>query len=89
MIFTNTNINFSFRSNIELSSATEPTIHFKKPNDERGTWTANIVNNKIEYKTVSGDLDIAGTWEFQPSIKVNGDLLKGEIIKQEIKQSIN
>lgn len=41
-------------------------IRYKKPDGTTGTWIASVEDsNYAIYVTLSGDLDQAGTWEFQ------------------------
>lgn len=59
---------------VNVSGATLLQFKFKKPTGVLATKTAvfssNGVDGKIRYTTVSGDLDVAGEWEFQAYIEI-------------------
>lgn len=54
---------------VDLSSATELELLFLKPNGTKLTKTASLVSDgtdgKMQYTTVSGDLNASGTWKLQ------------------------
>ncbi len=68
-IFRATLTDSSTGSAIDVSSASTKSIIFRKPNDTVETKTASFTTDgtdgKIEYATVSGDLDAIGTWSVQ------------------------
>jgi len=55
-----------------VSGATTKEIIFKKPDGKNLTGTAVFTNDgtdgEIEYKTVSGDIDLSGDWKYQGHI---------------------
>lgn len=59
---------------VDLSSATTKSIVFAKPSGETVTQTASLVNTgtdgKMEYVTVSGDIDEVGVWEVQGVVTI-------------------
>lgn len=52
-----------------ISSATSTTFTFKNPNGQTftraATFTTDGTDGQIQYATVDGDLNIAGTWAIQ------------------------
>ena len=63
---------------VDVSGATTKNIIFEKPSGTKITQAASFTNSgtdgKIEYTTVSGDLNEAGTWKIQAQIAtVDGD----------------
>lgn len=54
---------------VDISGATTKQIIFKKANGETVTKTATFktdgTDGKIQYTTVTNDLDVEGTWEIQ------------------------
>lgn len=55
-----------------ISAATTKTFTFKNPNGQtftrNATFTTDGVDGQVEYATVDGDLNIAGTWGIQAYI---------------------
>ena len=63
---------------VDVSGATTKNIRFEKPSGTKITQAASFTNigtdGKIEYTTVSGDLNEAGTWKIQAQISTaDGD----------------
>lgn len=63
---------------VNISAATTLEIIFKKPDNNRVTKTATLVNDgsdgKMKYAFVSSDLDLIGIWRFQGYIVLpNGE----------------
>ena len=58
---------------INVSTASLRVIHFMKPDRTRVTKTATLTTNgvdgKIQYKSVAGDIDMAGEWIMQGFVK--------------------
>lgn len=67
----------SLDTGIDLSSATDVEIHYKKPNGDTGEWSATVSGEKVTYKLDAGDIDRVGVWTFQPVVTIAGDLFKG------------
>ena len=58
---------------IVLTAAPLTQIHYKKPSGAEGIWTANVVDTtKVQYDTIAGDIDEAGTWEFLAYVTTAG-----------------
>ena len=57
---------------VDISTATEKLIIFKKPNggilSKAATFETDGTEGKIYYNSVSGDLDTTGSWEIQISV---------------------
>jgi len=63
----------------DITDATSKSINVKKPDGTTTTWSPDIYStNFLEYQTVSGDLDQAGTWYVQPQISVGDFVGQGE-----------
>jgi hypothetical protein len=61
--------------NIEdISLATTKDIYLKSPNgtlkQKTGAFTANGVDGRLQYTTISGDLDVAGDWWAQANVEL-------------------
>lgn len=60
---------------VDVSSATTKNIVLKKPSGSLLTKAASLVTDgtdgKIQYVTISGDLDETGRWEVQADIDVS------------------
>ncbi len=60
---------------VNVSGASTKEIIFKKPGGtlitRAAAFTTNGTDGKIEYKTVTGDIDEAGTWEWEPHVIVS------------------
>ena len=67
----------------DISSATLKQLVFKKPNGNKLTKTAAFVTDgtdgKITYTTISGDIDIIGTWKLQGIITIGSNIFNSEI----------
>ena len=56
---------------LTLAPTTE--IHYKKPSGVEGIWVAAVVDTtKVQYSTIAGDIDEAGTWEFLAFVETAG-----------------
>jgi len=57
---------------VDVSGAMTKEIIFLTPagilKTKSATFTTDGTDGKIEYKTVSGDIDVEGTWEWQPHV---------------------
>ena len=55
----------------DISTATEVSIKFKKPNGTTGSWPAYLEGlGAVQYITVQGDLDQVGTWYLQAYVNM-------------------
>lgn len=72
----------------DLSSATTKKILYKKPSGATGEWTATADSQTLVYEVQAGDIDEAGTWEFQSSIVVGGRTGLGTIVSQKFNNPI-
>ena len=63
-------------SALDISAATTKQFIFGKPDGTTSTKTATFTtdgsNGQLEYSTVSGDLDTAGTWSLQVYFATSG-----------------
>lgn len=87
-IYTHTNIKIILDTDIDLTGATNPEIHYKKPDGTPGEWTASIVNRSVEYITSTDDLDQDGEWKLQPVVTLGTNLVKGKIVDIRISEPI-
>lgn len=67
----------------DLTSVTDQSIRFRKPNGERGEWSATISGQDLVYETDENDIDQAGIWEFQAKIVKGGRTGLGKIVTQQ------
>lgn len=89
MSFTETEPLISLDTGKDLSTATNPEIHYKKPvSGDTGEWTATISGQNVEYQATDGDLDESGTWQFQAVVDFGSSTQKGSIYKATIVQPI-
>lgn len=62
----------------DISDATTITFTFKRPDgttfSRSGSFTSDGSDGKVQYTTVDGDLDGAGTWSLQVLIVTSGGL---------------
>ena len=57
----------------DLTLAPTTEIHWKSPSGATGTWVAAVVDGtKVQYSTIAGDIDEAGTWEFLAFVETAG-----------------
>ena len=68
---------------VDISSATTKEIIFKKPDGNTLTKNADFVNDgtdgKIDYSTVSGDLNLVGIWNIQAKVVLAGGTWSSEV----------
>ena len=61
---------------VNISTASTKTIKLVKPDDsvlsKAGSFTTDGSDGKLQYTTVSGDLDTAGTWHAQLYLVMTG-----------------
>lgn len=77
-----TNITIKLDTDTDLSTASNPEIHYRKPNGSTGEWTGTISGQNIEYSTSTSDIDEVGSWGFQAVCTFGSDVVKGEIVNQ-------
>ena len=87
MIFTGTNIRIEIDTEMDLSSATDATMRWRR-RGQSGEWQAQTDGETIYYDTQADDLDVPSVWEFQGVFTLNGKTLKTEIVKQTINSPI-
>lgn len=87
-LFIKTNIFIKLNTGIDLSTATETEIHYKKPDGSVGEWVATVEGEFLVYNVAVEDIDIDGRWRFQTSVVIGGNLLKGEIVSVDIETPI-
>ena len=58
-------ISLDFFGNVDLSTASSTTIHYRKPGGDEATWAGVVNGEAVDYTTVVDDIDEAGTWYFQ------------------------
>lgn len=74
---------------IDITDATTVKIVFLKPDGKTGSWDAEVSGTHyVLYKTVEGDLDVAGTWSMQiyvvaPNFEIHGDIFT-EFVEQHL-----
>ncbi len=61
---------------IDISSSSTKTVIFKKPDGTKLEKVASFVNSGtdglLKYVTISGDLDLIGTWKIQAKVILPG-----------------
>lgn len=68
-----------------IEGATSTTITYQKPSGTTGSWPATVVDGRyLQYQTVAGDIDEAGTWKFQAYLTLGGWIGHGETATQTI-----
>jgi hypothetical protein len=80
MNFKETHPRISLNTGKDLSSATNPEIHYEKPDGTTGEWTAVISGQNVEYQIKDTDLDQSGRWIFQAAVAFGSSVQKGTII---------
>lgn len=68
---------------VDVSSATVKQVIFEKPDGTILTKNADFVNDgvdgKIEYVTVTDDIDAAGTWKLQGKVALTAGAYKSSV----------
>lgn len=73
----------------DLSTASNPEIHFKKPvSGDTGEWAGTISGQNVQYQTTDGDLDEKGNWQFQAVVDFGSNTQKGKIVTISIQEPI-
>ncbi len=66
MVFINqTDLTIELDAKVDLTTATEVYIHYKKPSGAEGRWTGTASGTKITYAVEEGDINQAGMWRLQ------------------------
>jgi hypothetical protein len=77
---------------VDLSSATTKEILFLKPSGSLLRKTASLytdgTDGKIQYTTVSGDLDTIGKWRLQSYIVTGGNYWHSDLYKFHVYENI-
>lgn len=63
-------------------------ILVEKPGGAKIQWTGSWSNGVISYNVVDGDIDIPGVWRLQAYIKTNSKTATGDIVTQNVLNSI-
>jgi hypothetical protein len=70
---------------IDISAATSKVITFLKPSGEyvakTATFTSDGTDGKIQYATVSGDIDEVGLWKIQAIVELGSGSLYHSSVK--------
>ena len=70
---------------VDVSQATASTITFKKPDETLVTQTASFTTDgtdgQVQYVTITGDLDLPGTWRIQAAITLPDGFWRSNISK--------
>lgn len=73
---------------LDISGATVKKLYFTKPLGAKVNKTAEFTTDgtdgKIEYTTIAGDLDTAGTWHVQGYVEIPGRKFYTEINTMEV-----
>jgi len=68
----------------DLSSASLTEIHLGPPSGDAKVCTATFVTDgtdgKLQYATLAGDIDVAGTWDVQAYWEDGGDLRRSTVV---------
>lgn len=75
-------------TSIDLTSADNKRILYKKPSGTSGYFSANASGTSLTYQCDNADLDENGIWEFQAYAEIGGLKAYGAIFKEEIKKPI-
>lgn len=77
---------------VDVSGATTKQIIFQKPDGTKITkaavFTTDGVNGKIEYVSVSGDLDTVGTWQLQGRVVIAAGDFHTDLSEFEVHENI-
>ncbi len=87
-VFTQTRIFVKLDTKIDLSDATNPEIHWRKPDGTSGEWSGTIDGEYVTYNTQTSDIEDAGVWAFQAVVTDSGNLVKGSIVKKNFQNPI-
>jgi len=77
--------NVLLQTNLDLTSATSLTIHYKKPSGVSGSKTAALFDNNSCYWLVKdGDIDEAGEWILQLEVQIGSMLLRSSSVLMDV-----
>lgn len=86
---TQTLLDITLDTGIDISTASSLSIRYKKPSGETGSWSGTLSGlTSITYGVQSGDIDEAGTWRFQAVVVISGETGYGEIVTHNFKTPI-
>lgn len=75
-----TNATFYLDTKIQLDTASEVSIDFKRPDNTTGNWVGTADGTKVVYTVQAGDLNQVGAWKLQAKVVIDGKTAKGEIV---------
>lgn len=89
-IFKNqTLLTLKLETNLDISTASELKILYRKPDGTRGSWPGTLDGTtKISYDVSANDIDQAGNWQFQAYAKIGTLEGYGVIVHQKINNAI-
>jgi hypothetical protein len=73
---------------LDLSSASNLQILYKKPSGVKGSYSAIAEGTKLTYAFTNADLNETGIWEFQTYLSMGGRDGYGDIFKCSIEQTL-
>jgi hypothetical protein len=74
--------------NTATTGADSAKIYYVKPSGVKGSWTAVIDETAVKYDIQTGDIDEAGTWQFESEITTGGLSAQGTVTKIKFSTSI-
>lgn len=88
-IYTGTTLtNFRFHLGEDVTGYTADELLYTKPDTTTGSFSGSITQDNpgiMEWSPANAtDLDLAGTWEFQPKITLPSGVVYGEKVEYEI-----
>jgi len=77
---------------VDVSTASAKLIILKKPHGTRvektASFTTDGTDGKIQYATISGDIDEAGTWQYQGKVTIGSNVWYTEIAEFEVFENL-
>lgn len=77
MIYKNQSVRIELDTLIDLSTATDLEILYKKPSGATGSWTAVVSGTALVAITDNNDLDEVGVWRVQTKVVIDSKVKKG------------
>jgi hypothetical protein len=72
---------------VSLTGATVMRILYKKPDGTQGFWPVTLTSGtKLLYNVQDGDIDQAGTWQFQSYVEIDGQTGFGRIVREKVSE---
>jgi hypothetical protein len=71
---------------LDLSTATELKILYKKPDGTVGEWVGVDSSTNIVYDFEDGDIDLEGTWRLQSYALIGGRVAYGDYVYLTVKE---